>query len=76
MVLNIPPTSKQRYISDTFKSNGCLFENLPIFVADRPRACFGLYCCVRKCSINSIILDYWFPSTEDKQVVYKLLKVA
>lgn len=132
MALTIPPTNKQRYISDMVALNitspngtgdwhsaamfssalpervfvygenqpcntnrilgdrgiidgtkrlnkmGIYPEHSPVFIADHPRACFDLIYTVvlQKGSINSVILDDWFPATEDKQAVYELIQIA
>ncbi|MDK4526736.1 hypothetical protein QG034_07360 [Kingella kingae] len=53
-------------------------EHTPVFVADHPRACFDLIYTVvlQKGAVNSVILDDWFPSTEDKQAVYAFIQAA
>lgn len=50
-------------------------ENLPVWLADHPRACVDyLYTAVLQTgSIGRVILDDWFPNDEDKQSVYNLL---
>lgn len=50
-------------------------QNSPVWLADHPRACIDyLYTAVLQTgSIGRVILDDWFPSTEDKQSVYELL---
>ena len=50
-------------------------ENLPVWLADHPRACVDyLYTAVLQTgSIGRVILDDWFPNDKDKQSVYDLL---
>lgn len=53
-------------------------ENTPVFIADHPRACFDLiYTMVlQQNAIDSVILDDWFPTIDDKRAVYALIQAA
>lgn len=61
--------------TDRLNKMGYFPENIPVWLADHPRACVDyLYTAVLQTgSIGRVILDDWFPSDEDKQSVYDLL---
>lgn len=61
--------------TNRFNEMGYYPENIPVWLADHPRACVDyLYTAVLQTgSIGRVILDDWFPSDEDKQSVYDLL---
>ncbi|WP_159991063.1 hypothetical protein [Pelistega ratti] len=58
-----------------FNEMGYYPENSPVWLADHPRACVDyLYTAVLQTGlIGRVILDDWFPNSEDKQSVYVLL---
>ncbi|HHK5571278.1 TPA: hypothetical protein ACQUH5_002133 [Neisseria lactamica] len=61
--------------TNRFNEMGYYPENSPVWLADHPRACVDyLYTAVLQTgSIGEVMLDEWFPSSEDKQSVYDLL---
>ncbi|MBS0040622.1 hypothetical protein KEM39_10975 [Neisseria sp. Marseille-Q1983] len=61
--------------TNRFNEMGYYPENSPVWLADHPRACVDyLYTAVLQTgSIGEVMLDDWFPSSEDKQSVYDLL---
>lgn len=61
--------------TNRFNEMGYYPENTPVWLADHPRACVDyLYTAVLQTgSIGEVMLDEWFPSSEDKQSVYDLL---
>ncbi|WP_163556206.1 hypothetical protein [Helicobacter suis] len=52
-------------------------ENTPVYIANHPRACADyLYIAVLQTGLLGVVmLDEWFPTIEDKQRVYALLRV-
>lgn len=61
--------------TNRFNEMGYYPENSPVWLADHPRTCVDyLYTAVLQTgSIGEVMLDEWFPSSEDKQSVYDLL---
>ncbi|MGX2949201.1 hypothetical protein [Frederiksenia canicola] len=51
-------------------------EHTPVWIADHPRACvdYLYYAVLKTGSIGRVTLDDWFPSDEDKESVYALIR--
>ncbi len=52
-------------------------ENVPVFIADHPRACADMIMCglLPFQPVNAISLDDWFPTDLDKARVYKYIRI-